>query len=207
MARRKTCADDVILLVLAAAVVLSAPPVRGDEMGDVISSLIRDAKDDAEALALFASHFIETGLVNASFRDLVDKCRCSILASEPEGSLSAAADEVLAFIEAVRILYDDMDPSLRFRPVAKAGATRAEGARSADATVDREADFRGVACPLNYVKTKLALDQMAEGQVLSVLLDEEGAHNVPESARGAGHQVLSVTQDGDHWRVVMRKSQ
>ena len=45
----------MILLVLAAAVVLSAGPGRGDEMEDAISSLIRDAKDDAEAAARLVS--------------------------------------------------------------------------------------------------------------------------------------------------------
>jgi len=42
-------AGEIILPVLAAVVALSATPVRGDETGKVISSLIRDAKSDAEA--------------------------------------------------------------------------------------------------------------------------------------------------------------
>jgi len=73
------------------------------------------------------------------------------------------------------------------------------------ASADREVDFRGVACPLNYVQTKLTLERMASGEALSVLLDEEGARNVPESAANDEHDVLSVAQDGDHWRVVVRK--
>ena len=68
-----------------------------------------------------------------------------------------------------------------------------------------EADFRGVVCPLNYVKTKLLLDKMEKGQILSILLDEDGCKNVPESARGDGNKVLSVASEDDHWRVVLRK--
>ena len=45
----------MILPALAAAVVLAASPVRGDEMEDVISSLIRDTKNDAEAAAKLVS--------------------------------------------------------------------------------------------------------------------------------------------------------
>lgn len=71
---------------------------------------------------------------------------------------------------------------------------------------DREEDSHGVTCPLNYVKTKLLVERMREGQVLSVLLDEEGARNVPQSAEQDGHEVLSVKQEGERWRVLIRKS-
>jgi hypothetical protein len=37
----------------------------------------------------------------------------------------------------------------------------------------------GVGCPLNYVKTKIALGGLSAGQVVAVLLDEK-ARNVPE---------------------------
>ena len=35
-----------------------------------------------------------------------------------------------------------------------------------------ELDLRGVICPYNFVKTKLKLETLKQGQVLSVLLDE-----------------------------------
>jgi len=72
---------------------------------------------------------------------------------------------------------------------------------------EKEADFRGVACPLNYVKTKLVLETLGKGQTLRILLDEEGARNVPASAAADGHKVLAVAPKGDHWEVVLRKEQ
>ncbi len=77
---------------------------------------------------------------------------------------------------------------------------------SSDIHVDREADFHGVTCPLNYVKTKLLLGRMQQGQVLSVLLDEAGGRSVPRSAEKDGHEVLSEEKQGDRWRVVIRKA-
>ncbi len=71
--------------------------------------------------------------------------------------------------------------------------------------IDRQADFAGVVCPLNYVKSKMLLDQMSSGQVLSILLDEAGARSVPQSARQDGHKVLSVEQEEEQWRVLIRK--
>ncbi len=81
------------------------------------------------------------------------------------------AEEVSALVRAVQCLYDNMDPSLRLRPVRQVG-TPGQGTDPARAEADRQADFRGVACPLNYVKTKLLLNQMTSGQVLSILLDQ-----------------------------------
>ena len=60
---------------------------------------------------------------------------------------------------------------------------------------DREADFFGTVCPLNYVKIKLLPEGMTKGQILSVILDYDGANNVPESAK----------QDGDKWTVIIQK--
>lgn len=47
---------------------------------------------------------------------------------------------------------------------------------------------------------------MQSGQVLSVLLDEPGARNVPGSVAAEGHQVLAVEQQQEHWRVLIRKA-
>ncbi len=99
-----------------------------------------------------------------------------------------------------------MDPSLHFQPVAQPPTPQAEGPCPGERRADREADFRGVACPLNYVKTKLLLEQMDSGLVLSVLLDEPGARNVPQSIERDGHKVLSVKQDGTFWRVLISRS-
>jgi TusA-related sulfurtransferase len=51
-----------------------------------------------------------------------------------------------------------------------------------------------------------SLEELAEGQVLEVLLNEESAQNVPASAAAEGHEVVSVKQEGDHWRVSLRKA-
>lgn len=50
-----------------------------------------------------------------------------------------------------------------------------------------ELDLRGVICPYNFVKTKLKLETMKQGQVLSVLLDEgDPIRNVPRSVENEG---------------------
>jgi TusA-related sulfurtransferase len=56
-------------------------------------------------------------------------------------------------------------------------------------------DLTGVPCPLNWVRTKLALEELAPGESLGVRLDDgEPLQSVPESAREDGHEV-SVAGD------------
>ncbi|MDF2630786.1 MAG: hypothetical protein K0R39_4617 [Symbiobacteriaceae bacterium] len=71
----------------------------------------------------------------------------------------------------------------------------------------REIDLRGDVCPLTFAKTKIALEEMAIGQVLKVLLDYEPAtRNVPRSAAMYGDEVLTVVQAGPAlWEVWIRK--
>jgi len=165
----------------------------------------QEARDDGEALGLFARYFIEAGLVAKSFAELINKCRDSVLAREPEERFGADGAEVAALVEGVQGLYGSMDQSLRFRAMVEPGESGPEAAPAEQADVAREANFHGVACPLDYVKAKLMLDQVQSGQVISVLLDEEGSRKVPTSAEKDGHEVLSVAPAGDQWRVLIRK--
>ncbi len=67
-------------------------------------------------------------------------------------------------------------------------------------------DLRGVACPTNYVRVRVALEGLAEGDELEVLLGQgEPVLNVPRSLRDDGDQVLEVRPRDDHFSVRVRK--
>lgn len=72
---------------------------------------------------------------------------------------------------------------------------------------DSELDLRGDVCPITFAKTKIALEDMAVGQVLRVLLDYEPAsRNVPRSAEMYGDKVLRVAPIGAaEWEVLICK--
>lgn len=56
-------------------------------------------------------------------------------------------------------------------------------------------DLRGVACPMNFVKTRLKLDKMATGEILEVLLDGgEPIESVTSSVLSEGHLIESSTE-------------
>jgi tRNA 2-thiouridine synthesizing protein A len=51
-------------------------------------------------------------------------------------------------------------------------------------------DLTGVVCPLNWVRTRLALERLTAGDRLTVRLDPgEAIESVPRSAREEGHEV------------------
>jgi tRNA 2-thiouridine synthesizing protein A len=61
-------------------------------------------------------------------------------------------------------------------------------------------DLTGVVCPLNWVKAKLALEELDAGDQLTLLLDPgEPIDSVPRSAREDGHD---VTVDGTRVTIV-----
>jgi tRNA 2-thiouridine synthesizing protein A len=69
-------------------------------------------------------------------------------------------------------------------------------------------DLRGTPCPMNWVKTKLRLEQMETGQILEVLLDDGDAiRNVPRSVKTEGHKILKVTPIGSDFSLLIEKSE
>jgi tRNA 2-thiouridine synthesizing protein A len=81
-----------------------------------------------------------------------------------------------------------------------------EQEKSAAAPTTEELDLRGVICPYNFVKTKLKLETMKEGEVLSVLLDDgDPIRNVPRSVENEGHTVLGQERVEQAYRVLIRR--
>lgn len=55
-------------------------------------------------------------------------------------------------------------------------------------------DLRGVGCPLTFVRTRVALERLAPGEPLEVLLDEgEPAEAVPRTCREDGDVILDLS--------------
>ncbi|MCR5438633.1 MAG: sulfurtransferase TusA family protein [Selenomonas sp.] len=73
--------------------------------------------------------------------------------------------------------------------------------------IDDTIDITDVVCPITFVKVKMALEDLDDGQILGVHLNEgEPIQNVPRSLKDEGHKVLSVSQaaDGNYDLVVQK---
>lgn len=68
-------------------------------------------------------------------------------------------------------------------------------------------DLRGVSCPTNFVKAKLALEEVDNGTVVHILLDDgEPVKNVPRSLKADGHKLIGLEQtDEGHYILKLEK--
>jgi sulfite reductase (ferredoxin) len=142
----------------------------------------------------FLQHFIAAALVSEEHRPVVELAQAKHTAQ-----LADQQEAVLALAASVQQLYESMDNSLRFpaEKLAKPAVPIAEIPLR---------DYRGVACPMNFVKVKLDLSRMKTGERVKVLLDDgKPIENVPRSVAGEGHLVVEQVQDGEHWSVVIEK--
>lgn len=163
-----------------------------------------DAKTDKEVFDAFAEHFINNGHVPAGFLGLLD-----IAKSDDKEKLISARQEVLDLSEKVRNLYRIMDDAFNFPAKDKddsKGTASSRTALNAD-KADKFKDYRGVACPMNFVKIKNDLAGMNSGETLEVLLDNgPPIENVPASVEEQGNQVVERKKIENYWSVLIRKT-
>lgn len=146
-----------------------------------------DAKNEDEAYEAFLKHFIETGLIDPRFKGVVVAARNKDL-KFVQDRLTEARD----LANAVLALYETMDNNFNFaKPQPKPSSVM---------------DLRGVACPMNFVRTKIGLSQLKSEEVLEVWLDDgEPMENVPGSVREEGHTILQQKKIDNYWSVVIKK--
>ncbi len=159
----------------------------------------RESRKDREIFSAFESDLIEPGWVRAETRELIRAAYDWKLEESP--ALGARKEDVAALLARIKELFASLDADLKFRiaPVSRP-APPSEEAQPAE-TVTR-VDLRGVPCPMNFVKTKVALEQLPVGALLEVLLDDgDPVRNVPASLREQGQEVLAV-EAVETWHMV-----
>lgn len=74
-------------------------------------------------------------------------------------------------------------------------------------TVDDTVDITDKVCPLTFVKAKVALEELEEGEVIAIRMnDGEPVQNVPRSVKEEGHQILKLVNNEDGtYSLIVRK--
>ncbi|MCD8397307.1 MAG: sulfurtransferase TusA family protein [Lachnospiraceae bacterium] len=77
----------------------------------------------------------------------------------------------------------------------------------AEFQVDGSVDITDVVCPVTFVKAKVALEELEDGQILSIHMNGgETVQNVPRSIKEEGHQVLKLIDNKDGtFELIVRK--
>lgn len=157
------------------------------------------------------------GEILREFQDkIIDKCIVSGRV-EPlfnEFGKPASADKIKEKIYLVRILaeesmeaYNQLDKNFKFRKRVDRESEKEEK-KPMGREIDAYLDLKGVACPYNFVRTKLKLEEMDSGQVLQIIIDDgEPYQNVPRSVLNEGHKIIEEEKIEDkHYRIVIEKA-
>ena len=169
---------------------------------------------DSETFLEFDSRIAQKGIVPPLYQEL----RAKVGDLGPKETSAESACEKMAFakgfVDACRTATDQMGKDLKLSavkeeplPVAPAPV---ESKPAAPAPTGAPVyDLRGVACPMNYVKTKLKLEMMDAGEKLEVWLDAgEPIKNVPMSLKNDGHKLLiqeALEPEATHYRILVEK--
>lgn len=71
---------------------------------------------------------------------------------------------------------------------------------------DVQMDLRGTPCPINFVRTKLRLEQMAPGSLLEVWLDPgEPIEQVPDSLTMEGYKIEEILDCSGYFSLKVRR--
>ena len=69
-------------------------------------------------------------------------------------------------------------------------------------------DLRGISCPTNFVKAKLALELIETGEKVLFLLDDgEPVKNVPRSLKAEGHKLLGMLEVDGYYELTLEKGE
>jgi TusA-related sulfurtransferase len=73
-------------------------------------------------------------------------------------------------------------------------------------TPDAQLDLRGTPCPINFVRTKLRLEQMTPGALLEVWLDPgEPIEQVPDSLAMEGYFIEALEDCSSYFALLVRR--
>jgi len=155
-----------------------------------------EVKDEKDIFRHFKTAFINPGLIPTTFEAVVTSAENNNI-EELEKNSSIVFDLATNVIE----LYEKMDDSLRF-------PGELDNTSSTKEKTVKLLDLRGVACPMNFVKTKVELSSMEKDSLVEVYLDDgEPINNVPGSVKGEGHTILKKEKIDNYWSITIKKGE
>ena len=177
-----------------------------DELADLLNDLYQNM-DDSLQFKLPAAQS------SAVLTDSKEKSASSAKSVGQENATKTEAEKSVSSVKSVgkenTNKTEEEESVSSVKSVGQENASKTEAEKSAGDTScipDVKKDFRGVMCPMNFVKTKIALTPMQSGQILEILLDDGAPiENVPGSVKGEGHTILSTEKIENYWKVLIRK--
>lgn len=176
-----------------------------------------DPSTDSETLSEFERRFAGRNVIPASYRNLVAQIDDLGPKDTTPDFARAKMEFARGFVEACKAATEQIGKDLKLRTEQESSGSPPSILESPQAKAEPSLapaaapvyDLRGVACPLNYVKTKLKLEMMDAGEQLEVWLDAgEPIKNVPMSLRSDGHKIViqePLEPEEAHFKILVEK--
>ena len=168
-----------------------------------------DSSVDAEVITQAEVHLIGKGTLPPKFANLAGHLQDQVPRNPSGEWVGEKISFAKEFVTECHKAFDRVGKDLKKKTEEEASAASNQSLkkRTGSDKIDVHFDLKGVACPINYVKTKLRMEEMEIGERIEVLLDDgEPITNVPRSLTGDGQKILLQEKiDADHYRLVVEK--
>ncbi len=164
-----------------------------------------DTNKDRVIFNEFISSFVETGYVRENINNLVEA-----LIDFKMGdliSLDNYHDDVKYLIGKVKAMYESLNPKLEITLPKEVFTENTEGDlnKVEDAYLEL-VDLKGVKCPMNFVKAKIALAKVKSNETIGFLIDDgDPIRNVPKSLKEEGHEIIKMDEHYDGYNLLIIK--
>lgn len=167
-----------------------------------------DSSKERVILQEFLKHFIDTGYVKHEVKELMDTLIDFKLGDIKD--LKDKEETVEYLVERVGAMFDSLSPQLEItlekEEEKESSVDQLKVDRVNEQASYKIVDFKGVKCPINFVKVKIELSKIPSGEAIGFYLDDgEPITNVPKSVEREGHQVLSIDTKYDGYNLLVVK--
>jgi sulfite reductase (ferredoxin) len=159
-----------------------------------------DGDKDRLIFKEFKTNFIDTGYVKKEIIDLFDTLLDFKLGDIVD--ISDKATQIQYLLNKVKAMFESLNGKLEIT-LEKEVESNAEEAAS-ETKAFEVVDFRGVKCPINFVKVKIELSKIKAGDRRGFYLDDgEPIKNVPLSVQKEGHKIISIDTNFDGYNLLV----
>lgn len=206
---------DVIKLDLSNAKSSLAKYKESESQQDLYSSAVSSARTllvlrgidtnkPREIFKEFEKAFIDTSYVKSSIKELFEN-----LIDYKLGDLENISDkfsEIEYLYKKVEAMYESLNGKLEITlPREEQKDTPFDDEKQPEEKKDYEIiDFRGIKCPMNFVKAKIELSKIKPGQKRGFYIDDgDPIKNVPESIKKEGHKIVSIDRNYEGYNLLV----
>lgn len=161
-----------------------------------------DTNKDREIFEQFIKNFVDEGYLKASIKELFQS-----LIDYKMGDLDNLHDklpEVEYLYNKVKAMYESLNGKLDITLPKEESVQLKDENKNDGEKGYKIIDFRGVKCPINFVKVKIELSKIKSGETRGFYLDDgEPISNVPQSVKKEGHKIISIDTNYDGYNLLV----